>query len=116
MGASVSVQQTNDKITLKDTHQNPPYLSQDRRSLLSPRQPNDQTNMVKVAFIHPDLGIGGAERLVCDSALALKSSGHTVKIFTSHHDPSHCFAETRDGSLDVEAVGDFLPRQVLCSA
>jgi len=69
--------------------------------------------MVKVAFIHPDLGIGGAERLVCDSALALKSSGHTVKIFTSHHDPSHCFAETRDGSLDVEAVGDFLPRQVL---
>lgn len=69
--------------------------------------------MVKVAFIHPDLGIGGAERLVCDSALALKSCNHTVKIFTSHHDPSHCFAETKDGNLDVVAVGDWLPRKLL---
>jgi len=68
--------------------------------------------MVKVAFIHPDLGIGGAERLICDAALALQSSSHTVKIFTSHHDASHCFVETKDGSLDVEAVGDWLPRQL----
>lgn len=42
---------------------------------------------MKVAFIHPDLGIGGAERLVVDAALALKSQKHEVVIYTSHHDP-----------------------------
>ena len=66
--------------------------------------------MVLVAFVHPDLGIGGAERLICDAALALQTCGHTVKIYTSHHDKSHCFAETKNGMLNVEAVGDWLPR------
>ena len=28
--------------------------------------------MVKIAFLHPDLGIGGAERLVVDAAVALQ--------------------------------------------
>ncbi|KAL8571886.1 hypothetical protein ACOMHN_011478 [Nucella lapillus] len=69
--------------------------------------------MVKVAFIHPDLGIGGAERAVVDAALALKSRGHFVTFFTAHHDPSHCFQETRDGTLEVVAVGDWLPRSIL---
>ncbi|XP_076440288.1 alpha-1,3/1,6-mannosyltransferase ALG2-like [Babylonia areolata] len=69
--------------------------------------------MVKVVFIHPDLGIGGAERAVVDAALALKSRGHSVTFFTAHHDPSHCFQETRDGTLEVVAVGDWLPRSVL---
>ncbi|CAH3196945.1 unnamed protein product [Porites evermanni] len=66
--------------------------------------------MVRVAFIHPDLGIGGAERLVVDAGLALKSRGHEVHYFTSHHDKSHCFEETRNGSLNVTSVGDWLPR------
>jgi hypothetical protein len=48
-------------------------------------------------FFHPDLGIGGAERLVVDAAVALQSRGHTVTIFTSHCDPRHCFDEARDG-------------------
>ena len=68
---------------------------------------------MKVAFIHPDLGIGGAERLIVDAALALVSSGHEVRIFTSHHDPKHCFSETADGTLAVKAVGDWLPRRIL---
>lgn len=50
-----------------------------------------------IIFIHPDLGIGGAERLVIDAALGLKSLGHTVVIFTSHCDPNHCFDEARNG-------------------
>lgn len=50
-----------------------------------------------IIFIHPDLGIGGAERLVIDAALSLKSLGHTVVIFTSHCDPTHCFEEARNG-------------------
>lgn len=68
--------------------------------------------MVRVLFIHPDLGIGGAERLVVDAALALKNSGHSVQFLTNHHDPSHCFEETRDGTLTVQTVGDWLPRSI----
>ncbi|KAK7068396.1 Alpha-1,3-mannosyltransferase-like protein [Halocaridina rubra] len=66
--------------------------------------------MVRVVFVHPDLGIGGAERLVVDAALALKRKGHDVHFFTAHHDPSHCFTETSDGQLKVTCIGDWLPR------
>lgn len=65
-----------------------------------------------VAFLHPDLGIGGAERLVVDAALAVKAGGHLVHIFTSHHDRSHCFEETRDGTVLVTVYGDWLPRSI----
>lgn len=68
--------------------------------------------MVRVLFIHPDLGIGGAERLVVDAALALKNRGHNVHILTNHHDLSHCFEETRNGQLKVEVVGDWIPRSL----
>lgn len=50
-----------------------------------------------VVFFHPDLGIGGAERLVVDAAVGLQNKGHKVAIFTSHCDPTHCFDEARDG-------------------
>jgi alpha-1,3/alpha-1,6-mannosyltransferase len=43
--------------------------------------------------------IGGAERLIVDAAVGLQNLGHTVEIYTSHHDPAHCFDETRDGGL-----------------
>ena len=66
--------------------------------------------MVRVAFVHPDLGIGGAERLIVDAGLALRSKGHHVEMFTAHHDPLHCFSETKDGTLRVTAAGDWLPR------
>jgi hypothetical protein len=36
--------------------------------------------MARVVFLHPDLGIGGAERLVVDAALALQAKGHQVTI------------------------------------
>ena len=67
---------------------------------------------LNIAFIHPDLGIGGAERLVVDAALALKKRNHHVRIFTSHHDRNHCFRETINGDLDIVAVGDWLPRHI----
>ncbi|KAI9809168.1 MAG: hypothetical protein M1825_002459 [Sarcosagium campestre] len=54
-----------------------------------------------IVFLHPDLGIGGAERLVVDAAVGLQKRGHKVTIFTSHCDPRHCFEEARDGTLDV---------------
>lgn len=69
--------------------------------------------MVRVLFIHPDLGIGGAERLVVDAALALQNRGHSVQFLTNHHDPTHCFEETRNGQIKVETIGDWLPRSTL---
>lgn len=60
---------------------------------------------MRVIFIHPDLGIGGAERLVIDAALALKAKGHSVQFVTAHHDQDHCFTETKDGTLDVCVSG-----------
>ncbi|KAL9085051.1 MAG: hypothetical protein Q9165_007792 [Trypethelium subeluteriae] len=59
-----------------------------------------------VVFLHPDLGIGGAERLVIDAAVGLQNRGHKVTIFTSHCDPKHCFDEARDGTLDVRVRGN----------
>ena len=40
---------------------------------------------------------GGAERQVVDAALGLQQRNYDAEIFTSHHSPSHCFEETRDG-------------------
>ncbi|KAL1679012.1 glycosyltransferase family 4 protein [Schizophyllum commune] len=67
---------------------------------------------LRVAFIHPDLGIGGAERLVVDAALGLQKLGHSVDIYTSHHDPGHCFEETRDGTLSVKHIVPPFPRAI----
>uniref|UniRef100_A0A8C9RN38 Alpha-1,3/1,6-mannosyltransferase ALG2 n=2 Tax=Scleropages formosus TaxID=113540 RepID=A0A8C9RN38_SCLFO len=68
--------------------------------------------MVRVVFLHPDLGIGGAERLVVDAAMALRSRGCSVQIWTAHYNPQHCFSETLDPDLPVVCVGDWLPTSV----
>lgn len=49
-------------------------------------------------FFHPDLGIGGAERLVVDAAVGIKKKGGKVVVYTNHCDPKHCFEECRDGT------------------
>ena len=67
---------------------------------------------MRIVFLHPDLGIGGAERLVVDAALALKSKNHDVHIVTAHHDVEHCFAETKNGEVSVTSYGDWLPRTI----
>jgi alpha-1,3/alpha-1,6-mannosyltransferase len=54
-----------------------------------------------VLFFHPDLGIGGAERLIIDAAVGLQNRGHKVVIFTCHCDPKHCFDEARDGMAET---------------
>ncbi|KAF7718497.1 Alpha-1,3/1,6-mannosyltransferase alg-2-like protein [Penicillium ucsense] len=64
------------------------------------------SDSANVIIIHPDLGIGGAERLIIDVALALQNNGHRVTIYTSHCDKSHCFDEARDGTLDVQVRGN----------
>ncbi|KAL9236472.1 hypothetical protein vseg_011139 [Gypsophila vaccaria] len=71
-----------------------------------------RNSKLKVAIIHPDLGIGGAERLIVDAAMELTARGHSVHIFTSHHDRSRCFEETLSGGFPVTVYGDFLPRHI----
>ena len=65
---------------------------------------------MRVLFVHPDLGIGGAERLIVDTAIAVKSDGHDVSILTNQYDPNHCFKETKDLNIIVKASS--LPRQI----
>ncbi|XP_022142935.1 alpha-1,3/1,6-mannosyltransferase ALG2 isoform X2 [Momordica charantia] len=67
---------------------------------------------MRIAIIHPDLGIGGAERLIVDAAVELASHGHDVHVFTSHHDKNRCFEETLAGTFPVTVYGDFLPRHI----
>ncbi|KAH6896587.1 hypothetical protein B0T10DRAFT_454493 [Thelonectria olida] len=75
---------------------------------------NREEDSGTVVFFHPDLGIGGAERLVVDAAVGLQSRGRRVVIYTNHCDPKHCFDECRDGTLDVRVRGDWLiPMSIL---
>ncbi|POM80757.1 LOW QUALITY PROTEIN: Alpha-1,3-mannosyltransferase [Phytophthora palmivora] len=70
---------------------------------------------LRVGFIHPDFGIGGAENLVVNTMLALQKKGVTVSMFTAHHDKSHCFEETRGDEPLAKGVfvfGDWLPKNI----
>ncbi|CAK9293580.1 unnamed protein product [Gordionus sp. m RMFG-2023] len=66
---------------------------------------------MKIIILHPDLGIGGAERLIIDIALALKTKNHQIKIYTNHYNRNHCFDETKT-QLDIKVVGDWIPRKL----
>ena len=81
-----------------------------------------------ITFIHLDLGIGGAEQLVINLAMAslndptvpnssTSRSHNTVKIYTSNCDQSHCFDEVnieKRGALSgcVRVRGSFLPDEI----
>ncbi|KAG5912644.1 Alpha-1,3-mannosyltransferase-like protein, partial [Claviceps africana] len=79
-----------------------------------PDAPSSASAPGTVVFFHPDLGIGGAERLVVDAAVGLQLRGHRVVIFTNHCDPKHCFDECRDGTLDVRVRGNtIVPMSIL---
>ncbi len=58
-----------------------------------------------IAFIHPDLGIGGAEQLIVNLCLAAKNEGIQPHIYTPRHHDS--FPETHDGSIIVHEGGSF---------
>ncbi|OUS41782.1 glycosyltransferase family 4 protein [Ostreococcus tauri] len=65
-----------------------------------------------IGVLHPDLGIGGAERLIVDVASSLERSDVTVLLYTAHHDIKHCFEETVSKGCRVEWVcirGGWLP-------
>eukprot|EP00906_Rhabdomonas_costata_P021089 RCo030646 len=67
---------------------------------------------LRVGFVHPNLGLGGAERLVVDAAVGLSALGHDVEVFTAYHSPTHCFAETIDGTVKVTVWFGWIPAHV----
>ncbi|XP_074136191.1 alpha-1,3/1,6-mannosyltransferase ALG2 [Sminthopsis crassicaudata] len=77
---------------------------------MQPRGSEGRARGLSVLFVHPDFGVGGAERLVLDAALALQSRGCRVQVWTAHYDPRHCFSESRQ--LQVHCAGDWLPRSL----
>lgn len=66
-----------------------------------------------ILFLHPDLGIGGAERAIVDAAMAAKRAGYDVEIITNFHDINHAFEETVNGSLKITSVCQWLPRSIM---
>jgi alpha-1,3/alpha-1,6-mannosyltransferase len=42
-----------------------------------------EARRLRIGFIHPVLGLGGAERLVVDAALELRARGHHAAILTA---------------------------------
>ena len=73
---------------------------------------NISSKKLNIAFVHPDLGIGGAERLVVDAAIGLLEKSHHVVIYTSYFDPKRAFEELQAGKIDVEVYGNQLPREI----
>jgi alpha-1,3/alpha-1,6-mannosyltransferase len=67
---------------------------------------------VTIVFVHPDLGLGGAERLVLDAAMELRARGHRVVLLTAACDPARAFPEAVDGSLDVRVHGRAIPHAI----
>ena len=54
-----------------------------------------------VAILHPDLGIGGAEQLILNVALALKAEGALLRMYTPRFDEDRCFAECKEIEIEV---------------
>ena len=73
-------------------------------------KPKEKDYPLRVAFIHPDLGIGGAEQLMVNLALTCQKLGWYVKMYTPAYDPKRAFSQTKDGTLPVEVHGNCFPR------
>lgn len=79
----------------------------------------DKERSLHIVFLHLDLGIGGAEQLIINLALA-SLPNNKVSIFTTHCNQNHCFQEVSKDSgnpgklaKNVHIVGQFLPVNIL---
>jgi alpha-1,3/alpha-1,6-mannosyltransferase len=66
---------------------------------------------LRISFVRPGLGIGGAERLVVDAALELDARGHQVTLFVGDRQEAQ-LDEVKAGRVRVVAVGRKLPPHV----
>lgn len=58
------------------------------------------------------MGIGGAERLVLDVAIALAEQGVQILFVTNHFDKNHTFEELKSNKYPVRVIGDWIPRSI----
>lgn len=70
-----------------------------------------KNSKLKVAFVHPDMGIGGAEQLVVNLAVLCLKNNWEVEIFTPYFDPNRSFDQLKDGTIKVTVVGNWFPRR-----
>lgn len=71
-----------------------------------------QKDCKNIAIVHPIMIIGGAERLVIDLALSLKSKDHKITLFTTSLDRKCAFQEVLDGTVDVQTFGNKIPNLI----
>lgn len=61
----------------------------------------------RIAILHPDLGIGGAEQLIINVALSLQQRGYEVTIYTPFFDPNRCLQDAKQCNVSVK--GNWFP-------
>ena len=66
--------------------------------------------MSRIAIIHPDLGIGGAERLILDAARAVKITNPETSIWTTRYEPKRAFKDAAD--FEIHVHGNYIPRNL----
>lgn len=64
----------------------------------------------RIAILHPDLGIGGAEQLIINVALSLQQRGYDVTIYTPFYDPNRCLEESKQCRVVVK--GHWFPASI----
>ncbi|KAK1350837.1 alpha-1,3/1,6-mannosyltransferase [Hamiltosporidium tvaerminnensis] len=68
--------------------------------------------MSKICVIHPNLGIGGAERLMLDICKSLKDEDNEVVLISKNFDEKRCFDDTLDICRPL-LVGKFIPDSIV---
>lgn len=67
---------------------------------------------MRVAFVHANMALGGAEQWVINMATGLQRLGCYVKIFTPFWDKNRCLDQLKNGSIDLEVHGDIIPKKI----
>ncbi|KAI3382731.1 hypothetical protein SNEBB_007284 [Seison nebaliae] len=73
---------------------------------------NRKNGKKNCTIVHPNLGIGGAERLILDVAHALESSGHSVRMVTGRYDPDYCFIDSKELDITVPTIINLIPLSI----
>lgn len=73
---------------------------------------SSEKQKVRIAFLHANMALGGAEQWVVNMAIGLQQMGCYVKIFTPFFDENRCLDQMKDGSLDLEVRGNILPKKI----
>jgi alpha-1,3/alpha-1,6-mannosyltransferase len=66
---------------------------------------SEEKKRTRVLFIHPCLGIGGAEQFIVSAGLSFKNQlNYNVKFLTTEFDPNRCFPELLTGKVEFDSL------------